>query len=464
MKKIFFSTLALMLFSCSHHPKTQEFADTANPHEEVKKLDANISDAMSRQANVLSPTNFHEAEVYLHDAKKTLNKEGSAKVVLRDVAQGQAYLDEANRFTGLTINNIEEVAIARKKAIAAGAQKFQKKEFDQLDERLTDVTSQIEKNKLIEAKEKRSELQLAYLDLELKAIKEDKLGPARNIVAKSIDDGAKKFAPRSLAIAEKSILDADAYITANRQDSSQIEMRSQEAFRQSQHLLKITGESKSGKKTSSEDMALLMESEKNQVASKQAMLNKTRDQLEVKNDQIDAKNVQLEMKDNQLAEGDKENLALATSNINLESEQAISKLYEDARAQFNESEAEVYKQGDTLTVRLRGLEFPSSKSELQEANYPLLAKVQKVIESFGKSSVIVEGHTDSIGDKAINQKISQNRANVVSEYFAANGNRQNMDIKAVGYGYQKPLATNKTETGRAQNRRVDVLIRPSTSL
>lgn len=96
-------------------------------------------------------------------------------------------------------------------------------------------------------------------------------------------------------------------------------------------------------------------------------------------------------------------------------------------------------------IRLRGLKFPVAQAVLKGSNFPLLAKVQKVIKDFGKSTVVVEGHTDSVGGKIINEKLSTAGSDPVT-------------ITAVGYDYQKPLATNKTSVGRAQNRRVDILI------
>jgi outer membrane protein OmpA-like peptidoglycan-associated protein len=144
---------------------------------------------------------------------------------------------------------------------------------------------------------------------------------------------------------------------------------------------------------------------------------------------------------------------------NLESEKNKNDMLEKARSEFTKNEAEVYQKGNTLTVRLRGLSFPSAKSDLSRSNFPLLAKVQKVIKDFGSTDVIVEGHTDSIGGKIANNKISQDRAQTVRDYFISNGMLSEDKIKAIGYGENGPLASNKTAAGRAQNRRVDVIIK-----
>lgn len=135
-----------------------------------------------------------------------------------------------------------------------------------------------------------------------------------------------------------------------------------------------------------------------------------------------------------------------------------------ARKAFTTEEAEVYKQGDNILIRLKGMEFPSAKATIQSKNYPLLSKVQKVIGEFGTdSAVTIEGHTDSIGGKQINHQLSTQRAMAVKEYLESNIGGLEKKIEAVGFGDEKPIAGNKTATGRAQNRRVDIVIKPEAT-
>jgi OOP family OmpA-OmpF porin len=65
------------------------------------------------------------------------------------------------------------------------------------------------------------------------------------------------------------------------------------------------------------------------------------------------------------------------------------------------------------------------------------------------------GHTDSVGDEAYNMKLSERRAQAVVDYLASKGVAQGR-IKAIGMGESKPIATNETEAGRAENRRVTI--------
>ena len=212
------------------------------------------------------------------------------------------------------------------------------------------------------------------------------------------------------------------------------------------HLLKITRAATSGKKLSSEDRALELEEEQSKVVATQTELNQT--------------NNALDTKEAELVNESRSNRALSQKNALLTSDQSLNQRFEDARSRFNSDEAEVYKQGDKLVIRLKGLEFPTAKSTLKSSNFPLLGKVQQVIKDFGQSAVVIEGHTDSTGGEIANEKLSISRAEVVRDYLLANKveGQESLDIQSVGYDYQKPLATNKTSAGRAKNRRVDVVI------
>jgi OOP family OmpA-OmpF porin len=72
--------------------------------------------------------------------------------------------------------------------------------------------------------------------------------------------------------------------------------------------------------------------------------------------------------------------------------------------------------------------------------------------------VTIEGHTDSYGGDDLNQKLSEDRANAVRQYFIANMNLKAEDVEAVGYGESRPIANNETPEGRARNRRIDIVI------
>jgi len=107
----------------------------------------------------------------------------------------------------------------------------------------------------------------------------------------------------------------------------------------------------------------------------------------------------------------------------------------------------------TLTVN-----FDFDKSSIRKAD---VAKLQKVIEFLKKhphSKVKLEGHTDSIGTEEYNQKLSERRAKSVRKYLTKEGAVNGKMISTIGYGKTRPIASNDTEEGRAQNRRVEIII------
>lgn len=94
-------------------------------------------------------------------------------------------------------------------------------------------------------------------------------------------------------------------------------------------------------------------------------------------------------------------------------------------------------------------------STIQPRSYALLDDVAKVLQGHPElKKVVVEGHTDSRGSKALNTKLSQARAAAVRDYLVGKG-VDPARIDAKGYGPTRPIADNKTAAGREKNRRVD---------
>ena len=127
---------------------------------------------------------------------------------------------------------------------------------------------------------------------------------------------------------------------------------------------------------------------------------------------------------------------------------------------FKPHEAEVYKKQNQVIIRLKTMRFPVGQSVIMPDNYGLLSKVQRAIRTFGEPDVIIGGHTDSTGSEEINEHLSQQRADAVRQYLVANETLPYEKIIAVGYGSMRPIASNATESGRATNRRIDVIITP----
>jgi len=104
------------------------------------------------------------------------------------------------------------------------------------------------------------------------------------------------------------------------------------------------------------------------------------------------------------------------------------------------------------------VEFETDSAKLLPSSTPLLDEVVTVMKEHPEiEHVRVGGHTDSNGDKAHNVKLSDERAASVKQYLVDHGIAADR-LASKGYGESRPIADNKTEEGRAQNRRVDIHI------
>ena len=109
---------------------------------------------------------------------------------------------------------------------------------------------------------------------------------------------------------------------------------------------------------------------------------------------------------------------------------------------------------DRLTIRVN---FDFDKSDIRKEDLPDLEKAAAFVKKYPDSKVSVEGHTDSRGTDKYNLKLSQRRADAVKKYLVSKGEKADR-ITAEGKGEAYPIADNKTEKGRFENRRVEVLI------
>ncbi len=179
-------------------------------------------------------------------------------------------------------------------------------------------------------------------------------------------------------------------------------------------------------------------------------------------DALSSKNRELEyqaMQDQNQMDSDKKLAdSMEARNKALMAEKKFNDKFEKIRKTFSKSEANVYRQGNSLVISLNGLRFPSSNADLKGENFTLLAKVQRAIGEFDNSTVTVEGHADASGGSKNNTLIAKKRALTVKNYFISNGIIEKNKISAVGFKDDLPVATNKTMSGKAQNRRVDVTI------
>ena len=108
-------------------------------------------------------------------------------------------------------------------------------------------------------------------------------------------------------------------------------------------------------------------------------------------------------------------------------------------------------------VRLNNIFFDVGRSRLRPTSFPELRRLVDLMKSRPTMNVEVLGHTDSVGTNQSNQLLSQNRAQAVADYLTQKGITE-ARLKVIGYGEERPTATNETAAGRGLNRRVEIRI------
>jgi outer membrane protein OmpA-like peptidoglycan-associated protein len=120
--------------------------------------------------------------------------------------------------------------------------------------------------------------------------------------------------------------------------------------------------------------------------------------------------------------------------------------------------ATVTRVGEGLVVTFEsGLMFDFDSDQLRPEARKNLDNLASNLSSFGDSKLMLIGHTDAVGDASYNQSLSERRAMAVSSYLAARG-VPSTRMAAAGRGETEPIASNDTEMGRQENRRVEVAV------
>ena len=138
----------------------------------------------------------------------------------------------------------------------------------------------------------------------------------------------------------------------------------------------------------------------------------------------------------------------------------LRKVMQDAQKRFAELQSamiSVSKDARGTIISMSDILFESGKATLTANLKENLAKIAGILIVYKEPNIIVEGHTDNVGQKDYNQKLSEDRAHAVRNYLVEQGVSETR-LTAVGHGLDKPIADNSTKEGKAKNRRVDLVI------
>ena len=454
----------------------QPISRSANPADVVNEFDGEIATARKNQLNVLSPNWFSKAEASLTRAKKTLNKGDEISEIMENVVEGRAQLKRAEEMAQVARTTLPELIKSREMARAAGATKIN--DYAGVEDDFLMLTKAIEDNNLRLAQRERGSVSKAFRALELRAIKDQTIGEVRKLLAQAENDGARKYAPHSLSMAQQKLKNTDAFITQNPYEKAKMQEMANDALFYAQRLIQMNKQSQKIRTMESEEIARWIEEMLHQTTAKLSAPDMRNEPFEIQVEnmvesvsalQADHKFVIEQTKEqeadiaalkNRVAALEGETKEQQAAKERLTAEKEFNEKFIQIQNYFEPGQAEVYKQGNQLVIRLKSIQFPVGKDTIMPKNYETLSKVQSAIRTFGEPDVIIEGHTDSTGSDEVNEHLSQKRAEAVRQYLVANRTLPYDRIVALGYGSMRPLASNETADGRAINRRIDVIVRP----
>ncbi len=286
------------------------------------------------------------------------------------------------------------------------------------------------------------------------------------------------MAQKSYAVAQQRLKEADVFITKNPYKKEEMLKKASLALFMARRVQQVARQSQKIRGMQPEPITLMFEGNLHKI-SKKLSAPDMRDQpfeTQVENivgtinglqqtrsfmtERDKSQQAEIESLKKQIAKLSGQTQAERDVKERLLAERRFNELFNTVQGYFEPREAETYKSGKQLVIRLKGIQFPVGKSVILPKNYTLLSKVQRAIRTLGDVDVVIEGHSDSTGSSELNEHLSEQRADAVRQYLVANETLSYDKIIAVGYGSIRPIAPNKTAAGRALNRRIDLIITP----
>lgn len=427
-----------------------------------------IDEAREQGAELLSPEFYKQAVESFQEANQLYLNNESTRDVREKLTEADRNCTRAMEVVNLAKITLKEPMIARVDALNVQADQLAAELFKEGENKFFEAATEIEDGDIEDARDKGSDSEEFFRKAELKAIKGAILGEARNLVNKARDQGCLDVAPSTFQYAQNLLNETEELLTNNRYAKEDATIKAEECEYQARHAMYLTQliETLSDDERNWEKLQLGYEdiltgfaTQFNENPRYDAGMNDAVNtiqsniiELQTERDRLRAEVTKLQEEYDVVRE------EATLSSAELAKVEELESKIKKIKSLFTPSEAKVAYDSESLVIRLHGLTFPSGKSIIQPEYFSLLSKVQEAIKIFPDRHILLEGHTDSQGNAATNKRLSEERASAVREYIIANMGISREQITSVGFGSEKPVASNKTTEGRALNRRIDVVI------
>lgn len=484
----------------------------------IDELNALMDSVRIVEGDVFAPKTYEKAAKKADEARQSSKLGKKQKQIDKLIAEATEYAENALRATEVAKLSLNQYLPPRDKARAAQAYIHVPELYNKAEEQFIKGTERVESGNVKDGLKEADKAISLFDAAELEAIKVDIMSSADKLIAAAVADEADKYSlstldkARTARAAADNILNKDRY---NRDDAvrlaslAEYEARHASSIAQSVRSLNRNDQAweklmlvyeiqmnrvgaemganylpfDRGPIAAADSLILYIRDlkarlDKAQKTDSQVAANLTKTLSRLNPDLKYDRSVELsEALDQQVAEikGEVSQLseeiasekdrasqleaAHEQTSAELESRLANEQRFKKAKRLLNPSEGEVlFNSSNDIVLRLSGLSFDIGKSDIKDEHIKLLGKVQEVIEMFPDSRLVVEGHTDASGEPAANTLLSEKRAFAVMQYLRQAILIPADRIRAIGYGSEKPIASNQSAEGRAKNRRIDIII------
>jgi len=450
--------------------------------EVIATLKKELTAAQENGIDVFAPEGFLEAKgLYAEAFHMAGEGKGDQPVYLAN--KGLSALAKAKSDAKRAQEIMWEVIDVRHRARKAGAPELFREEYKATEKKLADANRLIEEGSIAGAKDLRPSLINSYNEMEINALKKGVVSLAKASVQQARAKEADDYAPVTYRKAETELNMAISILETDRTQAEKANSHAKLATEMANRATEITELARTFKrrKYSMEDMILWYQKqlfEINKPLSSELdfeqpnhivvrslhdtiaeLVESRKDSARIADEKLKRiHELEAELKGvHNKYEHEMSDQAKRQMETDLIKQEADER-FRHVQSLFTPGEAEVYRKGNNVLIKAQGFYFPSGSAEIKTINFPLMNKLINAIREFPDSRLEVSGHTDAIGSAENNLPLSKNRAKNVADFLINVGHVKRTDIIVNGYGETRPVASNDTEQGRTQNRRIELLI------
>jgi outer membrane protein OmpA-like peptidoglycan-associated protein len=448
-----------------------------------------LNEAKAVQADVLSPDIFGRAAKKFGEAQEDFKRNRGIGDIDKKLREADADFNQATQNAKLAKTAFAKLLETRNDALKADAPQYAAENYASGEQFFKETMRKLETGDMTGAKKRGEEAERLLRDAELQAIKVSVIGNVRSLLVKAQDAKVDKLAPLSFGRSQALLAEAENILNTNRYAAATARDKAEAAEYEIRHATYLADQIQRVKSDERELEKYFLNIEKQVTEVSKELnfspqfdagtgkpLNDIRSAIKTLLEEqrrliaeVARRDKRLDELNKSLDEKNKEISAMQEAKTGLESELVKKQqiLLEKQRQEeklrgietmFAPAEAKVIRESGNLRIRLVGLTFPSGRATIQPEYFSLLTKLQRAIREFPGAKVVIEGHTDSIGNDAYNLNLSAERARAVQQYLIANMGLSEDRVQAVGYGEERPIANNDSKEGQMQNRRIDVVI------